>query len=262
MKFRFFIFIIALINIPSIGSAQWSVSGAYPRTIPTNPAYAKNHVDTLTGRTFYFKYPKWYMRGEIISASTPTDSVYFVSGVGVIMVSYANSHCKWFNTNTNTFWYWTGTAWQNPASIDMNLINLLDSVNNWNKKNTFKDSLTADKGIKSGGLIDTKGLNTEGGASKSAANFNGVRKGKRRVITSNTTLDGTDFLLEIQCSTADITINTPPLTAETEGWIFDIIRTDSTGYKAIFHRPSGADINILNKRAATLRNNSVNWNFD
>jgi hypothetical protein len=129
-------------------------------------------------------------------------------------------------------------------------------------KKTFADTIKATKGIKSDGLITTKGLNTEGATNKASATFNGVRKGKRRVITANTTLDGTDFFLEIECSSADIIIQTPPLTSDTEGWIFDIIRTDNTSHVAKFQRPDGSFINILNKRAATLRNNSINWNFD
>lgn len=128
-------------------------------------------------------------------------------------------------------------------------------------KRHLRSTLTASAGIKSGGVIETKGLNTEGGINKAAATFGGVQKKKWRLITDNTTIDGTDLWLEIQCSTSDITIVLPSISAS-DGWTYDVKRTDNTAYVVKFQRPDGSFIRILNKRAATLRNNGSQWNFD
>jgi hypothetical protein len=125
----------------------------------------------------------------------------------------------------------------------------------------FSDTIMADNGMRSGGVIDTKGLNTEGGVSKPSATFNGVQKTKRRLITANTTLDGLDFCLEVFCSTGDITVLLPAI-AVSDGWFYDIKRTDSTAFVVKFQRPDGTVIRILNKRAVTLRNNGTQWAFD
>ena len=211
--------------------AQWSVSGSYPRTLPTNVAYAKNHADTLTGRMFYFKYPKWYMRGEIISLSTPVDTAYFVAGVGVVTVSYATIYCKWFNTSTDTYWFWTGTAWRNSATIDIgNLMDLRDSVNNWNKKNTFKDSLIANMGIRSGGLIDTKGIKTSGTSTKAGTENNGVQKDAVVELTASASLDGTYNTILCNPSSADIVLTLPAITGENAGWKYNISKKQSSSY--------------------------------
>lgn len=128
-------------------------------------------------------------------------------------------------------------------------------------KKRFSDTLLADKGLKSNGIIDTKGLNTEGGVSKPSATFNGVQKTKRRLITANTTLDGLDFSLEVVCSTSDIIINLPSIVLS-DAWFYDVKRTDDTAFVVKFLRPDGTFIRILNKRAVTLRNNGTQWAFD
>jgi hypothetical protein len=128
-------------------------------------------------------------------------------------------------------------------------------------KKRFLDTIVADNGLRSGGVIDTKGLNTEGGVTKPSATFNGVQKTKRRLITANTVLDGLDFSLEVVCSTVDITINLPSIILS-DGWFYDVKRTDDTVFVVKFLRPDGSFIRILNKRAVTLRNNGTQWAFD
>jgi hypothetical protein len=233
-----------------------------PTFYPKNTADYHTFSDTCNWRTFRFKRgsdPKWFYQGDYIRNGLPGDTFYTVNNT-LITVSYQDVNCHIYNTATQSFWDWTGYSWANRKTF--NLDSLLSANNNWLGKNTFKDSLNAEKGLKSGGLIDTKGINTEGVASKAAITVNGVQKGKRRLITANTALDGNDFFLEVNCSIADIEILLPLNITDTEGWHYDIVRTDNTAFIAKFKRPDNTHIKILNKRAAVLRNNGTNWFFD
>jgi hypothetical protein len=61
---------------------------------------------------------------------------------------------------------------------------------------------------------------------------------------------------------ADIIIECPAINSETDGWFFDLIRSDANPYKAKFKRPDGSFISIVNKTSAVLRCNGTNWRFD
>lgn len=128
-------------------------------------------------------------------------------------------------------------------------------------KKRFADTVLADNGLKSNGLIQTKGLNTEGSLNAPAATINGVQKVKRRLITQNAGLDGNDFFLEVACQSGDITIVLPVI-LDSDGWVYDIKRTDNTAFVVRFQRPDGSFIRILNRRSVTLRNSGTQWLFD
>jgi Lower baseplate protein N-terminal domain len=147
------------------------------------------------------------------------------------------------------------------TKADLNNVVTLTTAQTITGKKRFSDTLISDKGMKSGGVIETKGLNTEGASNKPSVTYNGVQKTKRRLITDDMTLDGTDFFFEIQCTTKDITILLPTI-AISDAWFYDMKRTDDTPFVVRFQRPDGSFIRILTKRSATLRNNGTNWNFD
>lgn len=52
-------------------------------------------------------------------------------------------------------------------------------------------------------------------------------------ITANTTLDATYGLVPVACSTANITITLPPVSADLTGLTYSIVKTDATIYKVI-----------------------------
>lgn len=198
---------------------------------------------------------KWYATSVIISASTPQATI----TNGSIIVS--NERTEWYNTTNSVYYKWNGTGWESPS---VNINNVVFTIGDQTiaGKKTFSDTIKATKGLKSEGEVDTKGVTTSGSSTKAATTINGVKKGKRRYIIGNTTLDGNDFFLEVACTTSDIEIICPPLSIETEGWIFDVKRTDETTYVVKFKRPDNSYIRILSKRSAILRNNGTNWYFD
>lgn len=237
--------------------AQWSVSGTYPRTLPNNAQYAKSHLDTASGRMFHYKSPKWYLRGVVVAATSPNDTSYFVSGVGTIIVSYQNLNCQWYNTATQSYWKWTGTAWQNQRSF--NLDSLLIAHNRWTGKNTFADSLTTEKGIKSGGLIDTKGLNTEGSSTTAAATLKGVQADKDTVVTTNFTIDGRYGTVGFDC-TSGFKNCTFPSTSGTTDWKFIIRKDDNSANDLVIKTSSGTEFYRIKSKMTVIFKN-INGTF-
>ena len=252
--------------------------GSLPDFIPSDAGIrAATVLNRMTGVAYSFTNGKWYAQGVILSTTAPPLEVN-TDIVNSVVVNH--TQVFWRNPATGKIYYCDGSAWIelaasiSPQIASLQQVGLVDTAQQeLAGKKIFRDSIIAESGIKTNGLtsnglinaqkgITSKGLNSEGGATKAAIEFNGVKKGKRRLITAHTTLEGTDFYLEVQCATADIVITLPPLTPDTDGWIFDIARTDNTTFKAKFLRPDGTYINILSKRSATLRNNSINWYFD
>lgn len=192
-----------------------------PQRIPNNDEPAMIY-DRLNSIFYLYKSPYWYRQGEIVRNNIPSDSIYSVAGQ-TIVIKFTD--CRLYHTTTQSFWAWTGEAWRNERSI--NVDSLLAANNRWLGKNTFTDSLTADKGIKSGGLIDTKGLNTEGGVNTAASFINGVQASKVEVITSNITLNGQSNVLLVRPGASDINITLPVASTANKGWKYTL-KKDNT----------------------------------
>ena len=230
--------------------SQITVSGSPPNRIPNRNDYAKMHYDSSSKVMFKFKNPKWYYQGELIRAGVPSDSTYFVSGVGIITISFTDA-ALW-NTNTNCFWYFKNGAWGNSR------LHVLDSLfagnNTWTGKNTFTDSLKADKGIKSGGLIDTKGLNSEGSATKAAATLNGVQADRDTVVATNFTLNGSYGTVGFDCTGSAKNCQFPDV-ASTINWRFIIRKDDEIGNDLILKNSSGTEFYRLKSRMTVVFKN-------
>ena len=192
-----------------------------PQRIPNNDEPAMIY-DRLNSIFYLYKSPYWYRQGEIVRNNIPSDSIYSVAGQ-TIVIKFTD--CRLYHTTTQSFWAWTGEAWRNERSI--NVDSLLAANNRWLGKNTFTDSLTADKGIKTGGLIDTKGLNTEGGVNTAASFINGVQASKVEVITSNITLNGQSNVLLVRPGASDINITLPVASTANKGWKYTL-KKDNT----------------------------------
>jgi hypothetical protein len=208
-----FIFFLQSFNL----SAQIVQRSGAPTLNPTTgAAYIWN--DTLNKRLFQYKYPNWFQQGTIVRSSIPSDSIYMLPGNVTIRIKFTD--CRIFHTGTQSYWGWTGSAWRNERSIVLDSLFAMNNV--WTGKNTFADSLKADKGMISGGLIDTKGLNTEGSSTKAAASIKGVQKNSVIELTTNTTLDGTYNTIVGNPSSSDITFTLPTISADNAGWMYTI----------------------------------------
>lgn len=235
--------------------AQVTVSGTGPTRIPSRPEHAKMHYDSTRKVMYFFKSPKWYYQGELNRAGVPSDSTYYVASVGIITISFTDA--KLWNTNTNSYWSFNNGAWGNSR------LHVLDSLfagnNTWTGKNTFADSLTAEKGIKSGGLIDTKGLNTEGSASIAAATLKGVQADKDTVVTTNFTIDGRYGTVGFDC-TSGAKNCTFPTTSGTTDWRFIIRKDDNSTNDLIIKTFSGTEFYRIKSKMTVIFKN-INGTF-
>jgi hypothetical protein len=140
----------------------------------------------------------------------------------------------------------------------LNVQNLLDSVNVWKKKNTFQDSLFAQKGMVSGGLIDTKGLNTEGSSTKAAATLKGVQADRDTVVANDFTLDGRYGTVGFNCSSAVMNCLFPA-TSGTVDWKF-VIRNEDGLNDLVLKTSAGVEFYRIKSRMTVIFKN-VNGTF-
>lgn len=234
-------------------SAQIVQRSGAPTLNPTaGTAYIWN--DTLNKRLFQYKFPNWYQQGTIVRSSIPSDSIYMLPGNVTIRIKYTD--CRIYHTGTESYWSWTGSAWRNERSIVLD--SLLSMNNIWTGKNTFQDSLKADKGMISGGLIDTKGLNTEGSSTKAAATLRGVQADRDTVVTSNFTLDGRYGTVGFICASGakDCTF---PSVSGTVDWKF-IIRNDDGLNDLVLKTSSGTEFYRMKAKMTCVFKN-VNGTF-
>ncbi len=117
----------------------------------------------------------------------------------------------------------------NIAALRQHL-SILTLNNVFTGKNRFADSLTADKGIKSGGLIDTKGVKTSGSSLLAATETNGVQKDAVIELTTSVSLDGTYNTIVCNPSTIDIILTLPALTTNNAGWKYSISKKQASGF--------------------------------
>ena len=240
-------------------SAQLVQKSGAPNFIPiTNQAYMWN--DTLNKKVYLFKRPKWFYQGELVRYGTPNDSTYTVSGTS-ITVSYTDA--KLYNLTTNTYWDYVRSSydgawtWQNRQNLIID--SLLAKNNIWTGKNEFQDSLKVQKGLISGGLIDSKGVKSDGSATVAAVNANGVQKSATVMITGNTTIDGTYNTIYANTASGNITITLPSITTNNTGWSYTIMKTAPTNTLFIA-RPSSSTITIVsNNYSVTIKNNGISW---
>lgn len=165
---------------------------------------------------------KWYGVGTLIQETSPP-ATWVVSGITSVLTTF-----DWLKLSTGVTYRWNGTAWANPNSYSVD--SLLSSNNTWTGRNTFADSLTANLGIKSGGLIDTKGMKSTGSALKAANEANGVQKDAVIEMTASASLDGTFNTIVCDPSSADIVLTLPAVTSENNGWKYIISKKSTSAY--------------------------------
>ncbi len=258
MRLLLSIIFFVLFGVMSI--AQVTVSGSGPTRIPSRPEHAKMHYDSSKKVMYLFKSQIWYYQGKLIRAGVPSDSTYYVANVGVITISFTDAQL--WNTNTNCYWYFNNGAWGNSR------LYVLDSLfagnNTWTGRNTFQDSLIAEKGLNSKGLITTKGLtsdslitstgmDTKGTATKSALKTDGVQANKVEIIIANKSLDGTSNVLLVRPSTADIELTLPVASMSIKGWTYSIKKDNDLPFFAKIKTSSAVLIKSIYSKDVMLK---------
>lgn len=247
-----------------------------PQYSPKTSAENHSFLDTCGKANYRFKRtnppvtsPKWYFQGTVVYAGMPPDTVYLV-GSALITVSYQDVNCRVYNTLTTSFWAWTGSAWRDEREINLEF--LLAQNNRWTGKNTFADSLIAERGINSKGLITTKGLSsdslitsngmdTKGSATKSALKTDGVQANKVEVVVANKNLDGTSNVLLVRPVAADIELTLPAASANIKGWTYSIKKDNAVAHFAIIKDNGGTIIKSIYSQDVQLKAecDGVNW---
>jgi hypothetical protein len=224
--------------------AQVNVSNAPPQTNP-KVTYAKLHYDSVRKVMYQYKFPKWFFQGVVVSDNIPSDSVYTVAGQTII-ISYNDFGCRWFKGSTQTYFDWSGNSWISQRSY--NVDSLLTSNNTWTGKNTFKDSLIAEGGIKS------KGVNTEGASGKAALALKGVQSDRDTVVNQNYTIDGSYGIIGFDCTTGQL--NGSMLNdAQTFDWKFIIKKEDDSPNFLVLKNAQGIPFYTIKSRMTIIIKN-------
>lgn len=192
-----------------------------PNYRPKN-SEANMYIDSCGRLSYLYAGGLWYCQNNIISESQPQITV---SASGVLS-SYAK--VSWYKPTTNYWYDVIDGIWKSRTSLAVD--SLLNSNNTWNGKNTFGDSLTANLGIKSGGLIDTKGMKSTGSSTKAASENNGVQKDAVVELTASATLDGTYNTIVCNAISAEIVLTLPSVTSENNGWKYIISKKNASAF--------------------------------
>lgn len=235
--------IILILFISTLsGFAQVQRCG-YPNYRPRN-AEANMFIDTCGRLSYLWSGSVWYCQNNIIQDATPAITI---TTSGIIS---SNAKISWYKTSTNTWYDAVNGAWRSRTALAVD--SLLYAHNVWFGKNTFKDSLIAEKGLDSRGLIKTKGLNstalittkgltsdsmvtsvgvkTSGTSTKAASENNGVQKDAVVEVTANTTLDGTFNTVVGNTASQNIVLTLPAVSAENNGWIYTISKKGTSSF--------------------------------
>ena len=212
------------------------------------------------GKGYYdFKSPKWYRQYQISQSVAPQFS--FVNGG----VTIDQTEAFWFNTNNQIYYkakYTPSTSswsWESIPFIDVNNLVFITGEQTITGKKTFADSIKAEKGIISGGLIDTKGLNTEGSTDKAAATINGVQAERDTVVSTNFTLSGLYKTVGFICTTGqkDCVFPNP---ATTINWIYVIRKDEDSANDLVCKLSTGTEFyRIKSKMTLVFKNVNGTW---
>jgi hypothetical protein len=135
----------------------------------------------------------------------------------------------------------------------------IDGVQTVTGKKSFSDTLNAQKGMTSGGLIDTKGVNTEGSATKAALSLKGVQSEKDTVVSTSLALDGRYGTVGFDC-TSGIKEGTFPNSTATVGWYFIIRKEDISGNELVLKDANGVVFyTVKSKMVVIVKNKNGIW---
>jgi hypothetical protein len=207
---------------------------------------ANMFIDTCNRLSYLWNGSIWFNQNDIISESAPQ---IILSNGGV---QSSNAKISWYKPSTGAWYNVVGSAWQNRVQFSVDSI--LAANNRWTGKNTFADSLKTDKGMISGGLIDTKGLNTEGTSTKAAANINGVQSERDTVVSANFTLSGLYKAVGFNCTSGQRDCIFPSPT-NTINWIYVIRKEDNSTNDLVFKTSANVEFYRLKSKMTVVFKN-------
>lgn len=213
------------------------------------------YIDTCNAVMYKFQSSDYWMRqGSIYQFNAPQDE--FASSGGI---KISNTEADWVNLNNGQRYKWTGFGWTTAIVMDIDKIVYTYSNQYIEGKKIFADTIVANSGLKSGGLIETKGINTEGSSTKAAATLNGVIAEKDTVIATNYTLNGSYGSVGFDC-TNGVKSCTLPNVANTIDWTFIIRKEDDSVNILQIKNSSGTIIYTLYSRISiTFKNKNGQW---
>lgn len=244
-----YIFLTILSVFSIIASAQISRCGL-PNYIPRK-GEAWVVTDTCGGKLSYLY--KGNAIWECLTTTFVQESAPQLSQiVGSVTVRWRET--RWYKPSTGVYYDGTTGAWQTKQFL---LDSLLSRNNVWTGKNTFTDTTKFNAGIKSDGLIDTKGLNTEGSVTKAAAHFSGVQSRKDTTITSNYSMTGQYGEVRVITGATNKTLTLPSVSGD--GWFWVIHKVDDDAGLVIVRDASNNLVyEIRSKMSVTIKQISSN----
>lgn len=158
----------------------------------------------------------------------------------------------------NEIYTYDGSAWYLVGGSSSGT-NILPLNNTFTGKNNFMDSVYMNKGLRSNGLIDTKGLKSTGSSGSAATTINGVQQEAIVELTASTLLDGTYNTIIGNPLTNDITLTLPTINLTNSGWKYVIRKKQDSMYNVII---TGLDFNhvIMSPGySITIRQQNGTW---
>jgi len=285
--------IVFIIMSIASSNAQIVQRSGLPNVNPTtNGAYIWH--DTLNKQLFQYKRPKWYLLSTIINETEPafesttsgvtvsnTEAEWYKPSLGrykyqnskwtaygqissesaptISTSTVNNAQATWYKPSTGKYYRVSGSAWVNNDNVNLDSLVTIHYEQTILGKKRFADTVKADKGLISSGLIDSKGVKSDGSSTVAAINANGVQKSATVTITGNATLDGTYNTIYANTASGNITVTLPSVTSNNTGWSYSIMKTSSSNTLFIA-RPSSSAITIVsNNYSITVKNNGTSW---
>jgi Lower baseplate protein N-terminal domain len=145
------------------------------------------------------------------------------------------------------------------TKADLNNVVTLTTAQTITGKKRFSDTLISDKGMKSGGIIETKGLNSEGSATKAAISLKGVQSERDTIVSTDFTFDGRYGTIGFDTSSGTKN-GTLPQESNTVGWFFVIRKeTDDTNELRLKDSNGVVFYTIKSKMSITIKNKNGIW---
>jgi hypothetical protein len=129
-------------------------------------------------------------------------------------------------------------------------------------KKIFTDTVVAENGLKSGGVIDTKGLSTKGSSSQSAMSIQGAIAEKDTIIDAdNFQTDWSYGVYVVRTLTGNKTVRLPPIGAKNDwSMTFKNETLDANGFTLFIKDSNGNDVyKLTGKILVKFKIKNLTW---
>jgi hypothetical protein len=126
-------------------------------------------------------------------------------------------------------------------------------------KKIFADTASFEKGLKSNGTINTKGLDTEGSATKAAITYKGVQSEKDTIVSTDFDFDGRYGAVGFDCTTGTKSGKMPP-ESQTINWFF-VVRKDTDDANEVVLKTNAGVVfyTLKSKMTIVVKNKNGIW---